>query len=382
MLIKKSKRLFVSMTALALTFLLCMSLIMGCGSPTSDQTSKPSEELQDSTTTVIDMVGRKVEVPSKVDRIIGIGSSSLRLISYLEAVNLVVGVELSEHETSVTKAYNHVYHNVFKDLPVIGDGGSKGVTSDEEAIINAAPHVIFASVDKDTADSLYERTGIPVVVLTLSNLVFDQVFYDNVSLVGSIIGKEDRAQAIIGYMKNIEQDLKTRTSSITGGNVKTAYAAGISFRGGHGFSGTEANFPPFETVNVKNIADGAGVEGAFDIDLEKVLSSQPDLIFIESGNITLVREDYNSNPDYYALLKAVQNGKVYSLIGYRYYAANIELAIANCYQVGAQAYPAQFSDIDPAKKLDEITEFFLGKKMYADLAAEGYSFKKLDITKL
>ena len=73
---------------------------------------------------------------------------------------------------------------------------------------------------------------------------------------------------------------------------------------------------------------------------------------------------------------------MYSLIAYRFYATNIELALANCYQVGAVVYPDQFSDVDPTKKLDEITEFFLGKKLSSDLAAEDCEFKQLDIAAL
>jgi iron complex transport system substrate-binding protein len=372
--------------ALALTLALCMSLMVGCGTPSQSQESQGSGVEQDTaaeaTTVVTDMAGRTVEVPTEVQSIIGIGSSSLRMISYLQATDMVAGVEVSEHEPSVTWAYNWVYQDVFKDLPVIGEGGSKGVTPNEEAIIQAAPQVIFASIDVDMADLLFERTGIPVVVITLSDIVFDQVFYDNIALMGDILGKESRADELIKYMKDTEQDLKDRTASISSDTIVTAYAAGISFRGGHGFAGTEANFPPFDAVEVENIADEAGVTGAFDIDLEKVSSAQPDIIFIESGNIGLVLEDYQNNPDFFASLDAVQNDKVYSLIGYRFYATNIELALANCYQVGAQAYPEQFSDINPAKKLDEITEFFLGAKMYSDLAAAGYTFDQVDLSKL
>ena len=44
------------------------------------------------------------------------------------------------------------------------------------------------------------------------------------------------------------------------------------------------------------------------------------------------------------------------------------------------AYPDRYKDVDPTAKLDEITEFFLGKKLSADLAAEGYEFKQIDLT--
>ena len=44
-------------------------------------------------TTIKDMAGRSVTVPAKVERIVGLGPGALRLISYLQATDKVVGVE-------------------------------------------------------------------------------------------------------------------------------------------------------------------------------------------------------------------------------------------------------------------------------------------------
>lgn len=374
----KRLRLIAAVLLAAAISILCLG---GCGAGQTES-AQQDPPTTSQTVTVTDMLGRSVEVPAEAQRLIGIGSSSLRLISYLNAADKVVGVEQSELKDNVTCSYRHVNHETFKNLPVIGDGGSKGTTPNEEAIMQAAPDVVFASIDKDAADALQERTGVPVVCLTLSNVVFDQAFYDNVNLVGSIVGKQERAADIVRYMEDTRADLEKRTASLPADQVKTAYAAGISFRGGHGFAGTEANFPPFQATNVKNVADVNGASGAFDIDLEAISSTQPDYVFVESGNLPLVKEDYEANPSYFSALKAMQDGKVSTLIAYRFYATNIELALANCYQVGATVYPAQFADIDPTQKLDEITEFFLGARLSSDLAAEGCEFKQIDLASL
>ncbi|MBU5406610.1 ABC transporter substrate-binding protein [Paraeggerthella hongkongensis] len=374
----KRLRLIAAVLLAAAISILCLG---GCGAGQTES-AQQDPPATSQTVTVTDMLGRSVEVPAEAQRLIGIGSSSLRLISYLNAADKVVGVEQSELKDNVTCSYRHVNHETFKNLPVIGDGGSKGTTPNEEAIMQAAPDVVFASIDKDAADALQERTGVPVVCLTLSNVVFDQAFYDNVNLVGGIVGKQERAADIVRYMEDTRADLEKRTANLPADQVKTAYAAGISFRGGHGFAGTEANFPPFQATNVKNVADVNGASGAFDIDLEAISSAQPDYVFVESGNLPLVKEDYEANPSYFSALKAVQDGKVSTLIAYRFYATNIELALANCYQVGATVYPAQFADIDPTQKLDEITEFFLGARLSSDLAAEGCEFKQIDLANL
>ena len=170
----KHRGRFAVATAMAIAAALLVTALAGCGTSQDEATQGGAvPEQQASTQTVTDMVGRTVEVPAKAEKVIGIGSSSLRLIAYLEAVDAVVGVEQSELEDNVTCSYRHVYHDTLKNLPVIGDGGSKGVTPNEEAIMQAAPEVVFASIDKDAADSLQEKTGIPVVCLTLSDVVFD-----------------------------------------------------------------------------------------------------------------------------------------------------------------------------------------------------------------
>ena len=373
---KNVRRLLAAVFAAALA--VGIFALVGCSSSneTSDSSSNSSEASAPSTQTVTDMVGRTVEVPGEVDKVIGVGASSLRMICYMQAADKVVGVEKSEQEDSVTCAYRHVNHDAFAKLPVIGEGGSKGVTANEEAIIAAAPQVIIANLDKDSADSLQQKTNIPVVCVTMSDIVFDQKLYDNITLLGKVLGKEGRGQELIGYVQDTEKDLQDRTANV---QKKTAYAAGVSFRGGHGFSGTEAGFAPFSICNITNIADAGHDSGCFDIDLEAVTAAHPDYVFIEGGNLGLVKEDVAANPDYFTNLKAIKDGNVFSLVSYRFYATNVELAIANCYHVGSCVYPDQFSDIDSTKKLDEITTFFLGAPLSQDLMAEGLSFQKYDL---
>ena len=265
-------------------------------------------------------------------------------------------------------------------MPVIGDGGSSGVTINEEALMEAAPQLVICdSLSADEADNLQQKTGIPFVCLDQPETVFDDKYYNNLELLGKVLGKEERAAEVVNYIKEVDNDLEQRSAASENADNNTAYAAGISFRGGHGFDGTEANFQPFVACNIDNVADGHGSDGAFTIDLETVSAAQPDYIFMECGNLPLIKENYSTNPAYYQALKAVQDGHTYSLISYRFYSTNVELALANCYQVGAMVYPDSFSDVNPTDKLDEISEFFLGEKLSSDLAAEGYKFEQLNI---
>lgn len=367
-------RLSVCICAIALIF--AAAALTGCSS--NESSSNSNAEAQ----TITDMRGRSVEVPANLERIVAVGCA-LRPVCYLQAEDMVVGVEASEQEDNVSCAYRHVNHDLFASLPVIGDGGSSGVTINEEALMEAAPQLVICdSLSADEADNLQQKTGIPFVCLDQPETVFDDKYYNNLELLGKVLGKEERSADVVNYIKEVDNDLEQRSAASEDADNNTAYAAGISFRGGHGFDGTEANFQPFVACNIDNVADGHGSDGPFTIDLETVSAAQPDYIFMECGNLPLIKENYNTNPAYYQALKAVQDGHTYSLISYRFYSTNVELALANCYQVGAMVYPDSFSDVDPTEKLDEISEFFLGEKLSDDLAAEGYKFEQLNIAKL
>lgn len=364
-------RLSVCICAIALTF--AAAMLIGCSSNESNSSSNAEAQ------TITDMRGRSVEIPANLERIVAVGCA-LRPVCYLQAEDMVVGVEASEQEDNVSCAYRHVNHDLFASLPVIGDGGSSGVTINEEALMEAAPQLVICdSLSADEADNLQQKTGIPFVCLDQPETVFDDKYYNNLELLGKVLGKEERAAEVVNYIKEVDNDLEQRSAASENADNNTAYAAGISFRGGHGFDGTEANFQPFVACNIDNVADGHGSDGAFTIDLETVSAAQPDYIFMECGNLPLIKENYNTNPAYYQALKAVQDGHTYSLISYRFYSTNVELALANCYQVGAMVYPDSFSDVNPTDKLDEISEFFLGEKLSSDLAAEGYKFEQLNI---
>ena len=125
----------------------------------------------------------------------------------------------------------------------------------------------------------------------------------------------------------------------------------------------------------------SGQTGAFNIDLEQVLTWDPDIIFVDFNGLNLINEDYAKNPDYYTALTAVQKGQVYSQISFRSSASNLETALADAYYAACVIYPEQFSDVDPVAKAAEIFTQLLGVNPYADLKEAGYEFRPIEIGK-
>ena len=325
---------------------------------------------------ITDSEGREVEIPEKVESIVCLNVGALRYTCYMQAQDLVIGVEDYEKEQSISRGYNYVNFELFQDLPVVGNNGEHY----PEEIIYADPDVIVMSAyDDSDADSLQEKTGIPVVVVPGSDSMMDEGAYETFRIMGELYGREDRAQELIDYMDSIKEDLETRTADVAEEDKLTAYVAGVSYKGAHGFEGTEAGYGPFAAINAKNLADETGQTGPFDIDPEQVLAWDPDVIFVDFNGLDMVNEDYASNPEYYEQLTAVQEGRVYSQISFRSSASNLDTALADTYYAASILYPEQFADVDPEEKAAEIFEMLLGENFYEDLKANGYEFRQITI---
>ena len=344
---------------------------------TDSAAESEAESMEESATRIItDSTGRDVEIPSRVESIVCVGVGALRYSCYMDAADLVVGVEDYEVKEVMSRLYNYVNFDKFKDLPVTGTNGEPNI----EEIITAGPQVIvmssYASAD---ADDLQAKSGIPVVMVPGSDTTLDDNAYETIRIMGELYGKEDRAQELTAYLKGIQKDLDDRTADIPEEDKPSVYVAGVSFKGAHGFEGTEAYYGPFELIHANNLANTTDQTGAFDIDLEQVLTWDPEIIFLDFNGMSLINEDYADNPDYYQNLTAVKEGKVYSQISFRSSASNLETALADAYYAACIMYPEQFSDIDPVEKAGEIFTALLGTNPYEDLKEAGYEFRQITI---
>jgi iron complex transport system substrate-binding protein len=96
----------------------------------------------------------------------------------------------------------------------------------------------------------------------------------------------------------------------------------------------------------------------------------PDVIFVDAGGYGLIKEDFKKKPQFYQGLKAFQNDRVYVLLPYIYYVANVGTAMADAYGAGKVLYPDRFNDIDPPEKADEIYGFLVGAPVYKEMTRD------------
>lgn len=377
------------------SLLLAMALLAltACGAVQPEQAA--------STRTVTDVWGRQVEIPEKVERIICLGSMAPRFAAYLDAVDLMVGAEDSDIKAmSARYDYSVVYHERLRELPSVGAGGGSGENNAyPEQIIQAAPDVILAGFSAEACEELQRQSGIPVVSVRYRAQGFlDAGLYETLRLFADVVGAQERCEELLGFLDSCKADLKARTEGITESEKPRAYTGAVTFNGRHGFAFTYVNFPAFDAIGTCNVADellqeqvGQAMESAaesgkayvgsngFEVDWEQIIAWDPDVIFLDPGNLDLVNDEYRTSPGLFQSLRAVREGQVYTMPSANAAGPNITYLLIDAYYAGMVLCPEQFADIDLEQKAGEIMEALLGRDFFEEMKAGGLYYGSITI---
>ena len=155
------KKILSLLLALAMVFALC-----ACG---SDGDNKVQDGQKSETRTITDAVGRMVEVPVSVERIVPLGNTP-RMISYLGLADKVVGIGECEIAESPIQAYAYPHIDEWSKLPNCGTDAMGETAYYPEEIILADPDVILCTYTSDVADNIQTQTGIPTVAVAEGTL--------------------------------------------------------------------------------------------------------------------------------------------------------------------------------------------------------------------
>ena len=360
-----------------------------------------SAEATPETRIVTDVWNREVEIPYEVKTIVCLGSMGPRFAAYLDVVYMMVGAEDSDIEKmSVRYDYSPVYHEQLKELPSVGAGGGSGDNNGyAEAIIQAQPDVIIAGFNEDAADELQAQTGIPVISVRYRTQGFiDEGFHRAMRVFAEVVGAQERCEEVLAYVDACKADLNDRTKDIPDSDKLRAYTGAVTFNGRHGFAFTYVNFPTFTAVNALNVADvlleertgEAAAEAAasgkayigndgFEVDLEQIIAWDPDIIFLDPGNMDLVNDEYANNPGFFDSLRAVQEGQVYTMPSTNAAGPNVTYLLINAYYAGLTLYPEQFSDVRLEDKAAEIMEMMLGENFFDQMVEGGLYYGTITI---
>ncbi|TDS25795.1 iron ABC transporter substrate-binding protein [Halanaerobium congolense] len=320
---------------------------------------------------IIDLAGRKLNIPDKTEKIAAVGPGALRIVVYLEAEDKVVGIE--EFEKRNQKRPYIIANPKLLELPVIGPqfGG------DAELIAAQRPDLIIASyLTKAEMDILQTKTKIPVVSINDGSpgSMTEKEFKEALSFLAKTLDREKRAEELINFFNQSKVELQSKT-----GDLKSdlrLYIGGIGNKGAQGISSTESNYPPFRYLGLKNIIEEKD-KSNFSISKERLLLEDPDLIFIDQGGLKLVENDLKRKEFRY--LKAYQQNNIYQLLPYNHYTSNFATMLADAYYIAKTLYPEKFKEIEPKEKADQIYQKFVGKPIYNEMADIFGGFKKMNL---
>ena len=366
---------------LAIILVLMLVLSMAACGP---QEEKPA----DSAVTVVDMIGREVSVtPGSYKRVVCIGAGALRMYSYIGDVSLLCGVEDIDNATleqrpamfdSVARPYVLAYGETFNSLPSCGVGGPMAQAAEAEKILSCEPDIVISAFeDVDKSDALQEQLGVPVITLsTGSRGVFDDKFYGSVMLLGEIFGEEEKAEALVSYVKAEADAISAKVAGIPEAEKPAVYICGLGNWGTTDHLMTAENYVSFEVAGVKNVVQGLGMQGVGPIEEEKFveLGQSMDIMIMDAAAVKNVKPLYAEDSTMFDHVKAWQDGEVYLQMAYNAYYTNFEIALINTWFIAKTVYPEAFADIDLTAKTNEVTQKFFGMDLADEIFACPSSF--------
>lgn len=254
----------------------------------------------------------------------------------------------------------------------IGLGGPSE-TPEKETLISADLDVIFITyplTDKEL-DNLQNSVRTSVIKLDYgNNPPFDEAIYKSLSIVGKVCGTEDRAEASINLIKDIQEEFNNLTKDIPEDERIRAYVGGLSNRGQQGLTSTTSAYSLFDALNIINVYESETSDEIHSIDGEALLDLDPEFIIIDEGSIDNILNDEKSN-DFIDTMDAFAYDKVFVIARSNWYANNIEVILLNGYYIASVLYPEYF-DIDLEEKFNEITNVLLGAEIYEEFRNGNY----------
>ena len=326
------KRKLIGIAAVVATLALAMGIMAGCtsggssgsassasasgssasasASASSASASASSASSQAATRTFTDSLGRTVEIPAELTKIVPSGHTANQVLLTI-APEKMVGV--SQKVSDEQAKYLGVDTS---KLPVLGAiFGSKGDLNKEEVAATGCQILIDTgepkSGMKEDLDALQEQLGIPCVHITTT---LDK-WGDAYRTLGELLGVPERGQALGAYCDAAWAEASATQSKLTDDKrVRMAYLlgdAGLNAIAKGSFQGTVVDMFGDNVVVVEK-ASGSGMGN--EISLEQMAVWNPDLIVFQKGSIY----DTVGDDAAWAGISAIANKQYYEVPGMPY----------------------------------------------------------------
>jgi iron complex transport system substrate-binding protein len=305
------------------------------------------------TRTIVDMSGRSVEVPVKVERVFMDWAQGTLHMMTLGALDKVLAVRTAFEGEIFTWA--RLIDPNFDIVPKDDDP-----FTNIEALLVYEPDVVFTLYEDDAKN--YESVGIPAVVVTFAD--YDQ-FRQGMQIIGDVLGEEYAAKAkrYNDFCTSNIPMVNERLADIGESDKKLIhYVVGRADSAlfTRGYDQIEATW--IEMAGGRYAAR-AFMDHSVELSLEQVLDFDPDIIFVGGHQQAASYKILFADP-ILSEMRAVKSGEVYRMPQGIFPWS--EMGPEACMQIVFAAktlYPDRFADVDIAQMAKGFYRDFIGREV-------------------
>lgn len=300
------------------------------------------------TKNIIDMTGRSIAVPVKVEKVVTAGATPA-VNAFLFALGKADTIQNGMPGFMAGKSWK--YQGVFapktaSQIVVSGPGPDWNVNAEALAGI---PHDVAFVANKASADMLAQK-GFCVVSLYWSD---SESIKKTATLLGDIMGVKERAKAYTDYYDDTLKKVASRVSTQKN-KPKALY---IRFKNLSLPMVSTATWM-FENAGAINVAKG--VKDHANVSAEQIIGWNPDFLFVwGKDEVEAVYKDTR-----FKSLNAIKNKKVFAVPTgahvWTHYTPEQPLAVI---WAAEKFYPSKFSDINIRKVVFDFYSNFFGYKL-------------------
>lgn len=319
-------------------------------SATETANEKSENTAETSTRTIVDHLGNEVTLPENIETIVTTSITPMPSVycMFAGSAERLIGMSPS----SMAAAENSILADIMPEILEVSTDFMTGGEVNVEELITMNPDVIFCNASKEDEYNQLRAAGLPVVAVSTSQWGADSVetFEGWVTLLGEVLGEEDKAAGITEYGREVYNMIQERVSTLDE-SEKLSVLFLYNYKDGVIRTSGNSHFGQYwadatGTINVAESQDASSLE----INMEQIYEWDPDIIYV-SNFVPYLAEDFYNNEGYeghdWSVVRAVQEGNVYKcpLGVYRWYPPSSDTPLMLLW-LAKTNYPELFEDID------------------------------------
>ena len=315
---------------------------------------------------IIDQLGRSVEIPDNVNRVVVLQHQTLNILNQLDALNKVVGIQRS-WKKQLGEGYIHLAPSLVT-MPTPGDLTQVNI----ESLLATHPQVVFvANYAPAEMVKQIESEEIPVIAISLRHApnsernklnptlkddesAYDQGLVEGIQLIAAVVNKSQQGKALIDATFAQQNQLKQRLAIIKSSQRIRVYMANpdLSTYGSGKYTGVM-----MARTGGYNVA-ALTLKGYHQVAMEQILTWNPQVIFVQHRFPDVITE-INHEPNF-KWVNAVKNQRIYLMPEYaKAWGYPMPEAIAlGEWWMAKKLYPQLFKDVDLNKKVQRYYHQF------------------------